>query len=87
MTHTVSITSQGQISIPASFRKKLGLSKNTKAFITEREGKLIIEPVKDFLQMRGSIKTNKRPLLNKEMHDFVAKAVTDDYSRKLKKKR
>ena len=57
MTYTVSITSQGQISIPVHFRQKLGLNKKSKAFVTEQKGKLIIEPVKDFLECGGSLKT------------------------------
>lgn len=57
MTYTVSITSQGQISIPAKLRRKLGLDKNKKAFVSEEKGKIIIEPVKDFLELEGSFKT------------------------------
>lgn len=56
--YTVSITSQGQISIPAKLRKKLGLDKNKKALVSEEDGKLVIEPVKDFLELGGSLKTD-----------------------------
>lgn len=58
MTYMVSITSQGQISIPAPIRRKLGLDKSKKAVITEKDGKLLIEPVKDLLDLKGSLKTN-----------------------------
>jgi len=85
MFYTVSITSQGQISIPAKIRKNLGLRKNTKAFVTEENGKVIVEPVKDFLELRGSIKTNKKQLSNEELHDFVAQSVADEYAQKLKR--
>jgi AbrB family looped-hinge helix DNA binding protein len=85
MTFTVSITSQGQFSIPAKFRQKLGLEKNTKAFVTEQNGKLLVEPVKDFLQLRGSIKTDKKPLPNRKLHEFVAQAFADEYREKMKK--
>lgn len=54
----VSITSQGQISIPAPIRRKLGLDKSRKAVVTEKNGKLLIEPVKDLLDLQGSLKTN-----------------------------
>lgn len=57
MSYTVSITSQGQISIPAPLRRKLGLQKATKALVSERNGKMIVEPIKDFLELRGSLKT------------------------------
>lgn len=57
MSHTVTITSQGQISIPASLRKKLGLDKTKKALVTEKGGKILISPVKDLLELKGSLKT------------------------------
>lgn len=59
MSYTVSITSQGQISIPAPLRHKLGLHKSNKALVTEKDGKVIIEPIKDLLELKGSLKTNK----------------------------
>lgn len=58
MTYIVSITSQGQISIPARFRKELGLNTGKKALVSMEDKKLIIEPVKDFLDLRGSLKTD-----------------------------
>lgn len=60
MTYAVSITSQGQISIPAEIRRKLGLgkSKTRRALVSEEGGKIIIEPVKDLLELKGSLKTN-----------------------------
>lgn len=58
MTYTVSITSQGQISIPARLRRKLGLNKLNKALVTEKRGKIFIEPIKDLLELKGSLKTN-----------------------------
>lgn len=54
----VSITSQGQISIPAKFRRELGLNNGKKALVSVEDKKLIVEPVKDFLELRGSLKTN-----------------------------
>jgi AbrB family looped-hinge helix DNA binding protein len=55
MTFTVTITSQGQISIPIQLRRKLGLDKNKKAFIREENGELVIKPVKDLLDLAGSL--------------------------------
>ncbi len=61
MTYTVSITSQGQISIPAPLRRKLGLNKKSKAVVSEKGGEVVIRPVKDFLELKGSLKTDKKP--------------------------
>lgn len=87
MVYTVSITSQGQISIPIQLRRKLGLEKNKKALVTEQAGKLVVEPVKDLLELGGSLKTNRKPLSNAELDDVVATAVVKEYAEKLKRSR
>lgn len=58
MIYTVSITSQGQISIPAKLRRQLGLQKGTRALVSAEKDRLIVEPVKDLLELKGSLKTN-----------------------------
>lgn len=85
MTYTVSITSQGQISIPVELRKKLGLNKKSKAIVSEQEGKLVVEPVKDLLKLRGSLKSNKRPIPNDKLHDLFGQFIADEYANKVKK--
>jgi len=72
MTYTVSITSQGQINIPVKIRRELGLSKNSKATVSVRNGEMLIRPVKDFLELRGSLKTDKKSLSNEELHELFA---------------
>ena len=56
MTHIVSITSQGQISIPADIRRALGLDKYKIASIRQEEERMIVEPVKDLLESKGIFK-------------------------------
>lgn len=85
MTYTVSITSQGQISIPANLRRKLGFEKNRQAFISEEDGKLVVEPIKDFLELKGSLKTNKKPLSNQILRELFANHIANEYARKMKK--
>lgn len=58
MIYTVTITSQGQISIPIELRRQLRLDKTKRALVSSRNGKIIVEPVKDLLELRGSLKTN-----------------------------
>lgn len=84
MTYTVSITSQGQISIPAKLRRELDLDKTRRAIISQEDGKIILKPVKDFLDLGGSLKTNKKPLSNKQLHEFVAQVMADEYAKKNK---
>lgn len=57
-------------SVPVKLRKKLGLDKYKKAVIFEDKGKIIIEPVKDFLELGGSLKTKKKSISAKKMHQL-----------------
>jgi AbrB family looped-hinge helix DNA binding protein len=75
MTYTVTLTSQGQISIPAALRRKIGLTKSGRALITEKGGKLTIEPVKDLLELRGALKTDivaSPSQLRRAFEDYMA---------------
>lgn len=85
MIYNVSITSQGQMSVPAKIRRELGLDKETKAVVSVENGKMVVEPVKDFLELIGSLKTDKKSLTNEELDEVVAQAVADDYAEKLKR--
>ena len=70
MTYTVSITSQGQISIPARFRRELGLNKINKATVSRVGDQLIVKPVEDLLELRGILKTTKKIPFKKIRQDF-----------------
>ncbi len=84
MFYTVKITSQGQISLPAKIRREFGFSKTNQALISVQDNKVTIEPVKDLLDLKGSIKTNKKPLTNEETHELFAQSVVEDYIKKLR---
>ncbi len=56
MTYTVSITSQGQISIPAKFRRELGLEGGKKALVKKEGERLMIESIPDIFSLKGSLK-------------------------------
>ena len=86
MIYTVSITSQGQISIPAKIRRELGFTKNNKAIVSVKKGKVTIEPAKDILELGGSLKTNKKPLSNQQLHDLFATYMAGEYSKGIRKK-
>lgn len=75
MTYTVSITRQGQISIPAPLRRKLGLDRTKKALLIERDGEILIEPVQDLLELKGSLKNNlsvSPKQLRKRFEEYLA---------------
>ena len=56
MTQLVTITSQGQITIPVAFRRQLGLDQFNQARVTLQNNTVILEPVPDFLSLGGSLK-------------------------------
>jgi|APSaa5957512576_1039674.scaffolds.fasta_scaffold60686_2 bifunctional DNA-binding transcriptional regulator/antitoxin component of YhaV-PrlF toxin-antitoxin module len=56
MQQLVSITGQGQISIPVGMRRALGLDKYNKAWISLEKDSLRIDPVPDLLELGGSLK-------------------------------
>lgn len=85
MVYTVSITSQGQITIPAKIRRALGLNKKQQATVSIEEGKMVVKPVKDLLELEGAFKTDKKPLTNDELHDLFAQGMADEYAQKLKR--
>lgn len=53
MTHVVSITSQGQISIPVALRRQFKLDTYKKARITADGDRIVIEPIPDILALSG----------------------------------
>ncbi len=57
MQQIVSITSQGQLTIPQSFRKALGIKKAIKASITRDGNRMIVEPKQDFWSLGGSLQS------------------------------
>lgn len=86
MIYTVTITSQGQISIPAKIRRELGFTKNNKAIVSVEKGRVTIEPIKDLLELGGSLKTNKKPLSNQQLHDLFETYMAEDYAKSIRKK-
>lgn len=78
MTYAVSITSQGQISIPAEIRRKLGLSKKSKAIVSVANGNVMIEPVKDFLELAGSLKNVQKAKVSfRKMREAFGQYLSD----------
>ena len=76
MTYTVTVTKQGQISIPAQIRRKFGLEKRGKALVTETpEGKFLVEPLTDLLSLFGTVKSGKHhnlKTIRKEFENHLA---------------
>ena len=88
MTYTVSITSQGQISIPIQLRRELGLDKTKKAMVSKQGNSLIVEPIPDLLSLRGSLQD--KAIKGKTIDEIIvleeeaaAQGFIEHYKRKL----
>ncbi len=60
MSQVVTVTSQGQVYIPAKLRRNLPWGKTRQARIEAVGERIIIEPIKDVRELRGILRTSKR---------------------------
>lgn len=79
MTYIVTVTSQGQISIPAPIRRKMGLDKTRKAMVSMVDEKMVMEPVADIRKFMGIFKSSKR-YTRKEEEKALAEALANDFT-------
>lgn len=78
-----SITQKGQVTIPVPIRKKLNLKRGQKLEFTEKNGKVIAEPIPDFFSFRGALR-GKRALTNREIEKIAAKGAVKRYLKTLR---
>jgi len=90
----VTITSQGQITVPAKFRRQLGFKKNQKVLASVQDNKLVIEPAVDIMDLAGSLSHLAKKFKGKTMdeiirmeEDAVGEAVAEDYRKKFLKQK
>ena len=81
MAYLATITSKGQITIPKPVRDKLNLSASTKIIFQLYSDHAIIQPVKNFLSLKGSIKPIK-PFSDKAADQAILSAVKKDHGQK-----
>ena len=70
MIYSATVTSQGQVTIPAPIRKALGITKSKRVNITLDNKKAILEPEPDILDLYGVFKTKKRIPFKKAREAF-----------------
>lgn len=58
MSQIVSITSQGQLTIPKSFLKDWGITSATKAIVHKKGKTIVVSPTKDFWSLGKSLKSS-----------------------------
>jgi len=72
MKHVATITSQGQLTIPASMRKSFDITGQTKALITKQGNQIIVEPQTDFWSLGGSLHSRVK-LTDQQLQDAKLK--------------
>lgn len=61
MSFVVSVTKQGQISIPVKIRRELGLELYKKALVYPTDtGEIVVEPIIQLTTLRGAVKTSQK---------------------------
>lgn len=80
MQQIVSITSQGQLTIPSKIRESFNIKGQTKAVIERQGDVIIVKPKNDFWSLSGSIKSEVS-LTDKELRD-ARNAFTNNWSKK-----
>ena len=68
------VSSKGQITLPAKIRLKLGIRSKDKVQFFVRENEIVIKPLRSFRQLRGSVSPRKGDQ-RKAMRDAVAQHV------------
>ena len=72
---TTTVTTKGQVVIPAPLRKKLRLEKGSKLTVSEREGKIILEVLgKDPIAGGRGMLTTRGAVLKQLMQDREAES-------------
>ena len=76
MNNIVSITSQGQVTIPKKIRDAFGITRATKAVVRKEGKKIIVEPKGDFWSLAGSM-YNGIKLTDEELREAHEAFTTD----------
>ncbi len=80
---TATMTSKGQITIPAELRTKFRLTAGTRVdFVENSAGELVLRPKKgDIRELRGIIKYDGPPVSIEDMDRGIAEAVAESFKR------
>jgi AbrB family looped-hinge helix DNA binding protein len=70
------VSSKGQITLPAKVRLQLGIRSKDKVQFFVRENEIVIKPLRSFRQLRGSVSPRKGDQ-RKTMRDVVARHVME----------
>lgn len=80
---TATITSKGQVTIPAAIRRKLRLHAGSKIdFVENKAGETVIRPkAGDIRELFGFLKYDGSPLTVEQMDQAIGDVVVEDFKR------
>ena len=82
---TITMTSKGQITLPAATRAKLRLAAGSKFLVSENDrGEIVLKPkTGDIRRLRGILKYDGPPVSVEDMKAAVGKAVVESFKRSI----
>lgn len=80
---TATMTSKGQVTIPAAIRKRLRLHAGSKVdFIENDVGETVLKPkTGDIRKLRGIVKYDGPPVSIEQMDEAIGQAVVEEFNR------
>lgn len=82
-TTVTTITQKGQVTIPHYIRKYMGVKPYQKIRFKVENKKVILEPVQDFLNLAGSLKSPIKVKVE-DLDDLLTPKLKEDYEKELK---
>jgi AbrB family looped-hinge helix DNA binding protein len=78
---TITMTSKGQITLPAATRAKLRLEAGSKFLVSENERGEIVPKTGDIRRLRGVLKYDGPPVSIDEMSEAVRRSAVESFKR------
>lgn len=82
---TITMTSKGQITLPAATRAKLRLAAGSKFLVSENDrGEIVLKPkTGDIRRLRGILKYDGPPVSVEDMNNAIGEAVVESFKRSI----
>lgn len=81
MEPSTSVTSQGQVTIPANIRRYLGIKPADRVQFVRVKDKVFIKPAKDFLELKGTLKS-KAKYTDDQLDKIILDHIADEQKKK-----
>ena len=77
--HTSTITSKGQVTIPAEMRRRLGLVPGGRVAFGIRDGRIVLEAVKDDITAAFGMLKSDKPVGIKDMDQAIEDGIANRF--------